>query len=463
MLFIVHLQIVVSPVRVTLRSPRSEHIGLRGEIGSCWRTVRASSRGMRPCSRIDSAADAGECLRIYDRFVRTLPRIWTALAVWAPPVVLGGLALFEIWVDPFLQARSFPGPEPVYTVSVLVMVAGLAVRTRAPGLCLAAVLLELVVEWSSSPQGNVGVSSEWFVAMLVAYYSVGAHCELRAAVVCLAASLPVTISVNVANVVRYDDSVGEVASVYPFVFVLWGAGVAARRLRHRATDLEDRVVALARERDEKARAAVAHERARIARELHDVVTHSVTTMVLQAAGARGVIRSHPERADAALQSTETTGRQALRELRRMLGILRTHDDSAPVPQPGLGDVDSLVDQMRDAGLPVRLDVEGPPLGLAPGVDLAAYRIVQEALTNVLKHAGPVEATVLLRYARDELELVISNAGPVTHGTINGGEPGQGLIGMRERVALYGGMLRTEPDPAGGFTVRALLPLEGERL
>src|SRR5215208_6630797 len=138
-----------------------------------------------------------------------LARVWTPLARWAPPVVLGGLALFEIWIDPFLQARSFPGPEPVYTVAVLVMVAGLAVRTRAPGLCLAAVLLELVVEWAYSPVGSIGVSSEWFVAMLVAYYSVGAHCELKGAAIRLVASVPVTLAVNIANVVTYDDPVAE--------------------------------------------------------------------------------------------------------------------------------------------------------------------------------------------------------------------------------------------------------------
>jgi signal transduction histidine kinase len=393
--------------------------------------------------------------------VRTVARIWTPLARWAPPVVLGGLGLVEIWIDPFLQARSFQGPEVVHTLGVLVMAAGLAIRTRAPGAGLAAVLVALGVEWAYAPRGTAGVSSEWFASMLIAFYSVGAYCPWRAAVIRLAAALPVTLAVNVADLIRHDTPVVEAASLYPFVFVLWGAGVATRRLRQRASDLEGRVNVLARERDERARAAVAHERARIARELHDVITHSVTTMVLQAAGARGVIRSHPDEAEAALGSVVTTGRQALRELRRMLGVLRSEDAGSPAPQPGLRDLDSLAAGMRDAGLVLHLDVAQPPPALAPGVDLAAYRIVQEALTNVLKHAGPAETTVRVRHASDELELVITNAASLARPAPNGSDTGQGLIGMRERVGLYGGTLRAQPDAAGGFTVHARLPLESD--
>jgi signal transduction histidine kinase len=389
--------------------------------------------------------------------VRDLGRVWTALARWAPPVVLGGLALAEIWISPFLEARAFPGPPLVYTAGVLVMAAGLAVRTRAPGLCLAAVLVELVIEWVYAPRGGAGVSAEWFIAMLVAFYSVGAYCDLRAATIRLAAAQPLLLALNIAEVVRGDSSVVEVAGVYPFVFGSWGAGVGVRRMRARASHLEDRVGVLARERDERARAAAAEERSRIARELHDVVAHSVSTMVLQASGARQVLRSHIDDADDAMRSVEVTGRQALRELRRLLGILRTDHSPRLDPQPGVADVEPLVQRMRDTGLPVELELTSTPLALAPGFDLAAYRIVQEALTNVLKHSGRVDTSVRVSCDGDALDLLIRNAGPVPEA--NGDNQGHGLIGMRERVALYGGSLRAGPDDHGGFTVHARLPLE----
>ena len=391
-----------------------------------------------------------------------MARIWPRLALWGPPFVLGGLGLYEIWVEPILQDESFFGPAGVHTIAILVMAGGLAMRVRAPGFALAAVMADLVVEWAYSPSGGPGVSTEWFIAMLFAFYSVGAHCELRPAVVRLALAQPVLLAINVANIARGDSTPYESAGVYPFVFSLWGAGVAVRRMRMRATPLEGRVGALARERDEKARVAAAEERARIARELHDVVAHSVSTMVLQTSGARQVLRSHIDEADQSLRSAEITGRQALRELRRLLGILRTDDQPSLDPQPGVADLASLVDRMRDAGLPVTLESAGAELAIAPGLDLTAYRIVQEALTNVLKHAGKVETLVRVRFDADALDLVIHNPDRVAHGRANGTDPGHGLVGMNERVALYGGTLEAATDPGGGFLVHARLPLEGER-
>lgn len=381
------------------------------------------------------------------------------MARWAPPVVLGGLALAEIWISPFLEARAFPGPALAYTAGVVVMIAGLSVRTHAPGWCLATVLAELLIEWAYAEGGTAGVSGEWFIAMLVAFYSVGAYCDLRGAATRLGAALPVLVGLNIASVATGDSTVVEAAGVYPFVFGLWGAGVGVRAMRLRASRLEDAVDVLARARDENLREAVAQEQARIARELHDVVAHSVTTMVLQASGARQVLRSHTDDADEAMRAVEVTDRQALRELRRMLGILRTDERPRLEPQPGVADLASLVEQMRGAGLPVELEVAGQPLAVAPGFDLAAYRIVQEALTNALKHAGRVETHVRLAFADDAMEIVIRNAGPIPEP--NGDTRGHGLVGMRERVALYGGSLSAGPDSGGGFTVRARLPLEGE--
>jgi signal transduction histidine kinase len=184
-------------------------------------------------------------------------------------------------------------------------------------------------------------------------------------------------------------------------------------------------------------------------------------MVLQTSGARQVLRSHTDEADEALRSVELTGRQALRELRRMLGILRTDEGPRLDPQPGVADVEPLVEQMRDAGPPVELELAGAPLAVAPGFDLAAYRIIQEALTNVLEHAGRVETSVRVSFDAAALDLVILNAGPIAQPPSNDGSPGHGIVGTRERVALYGGSLRAGPNDRGGFTVHARLPLEGE--
>jgi signal transduction histidine kinase len=393
--------------------------------------------------------------------VRTLARIWPQVALWLPPVVLGGVGLFEIWVEPIFQPpHSFPGPAGIHTVGVILLVAGLSVRRRAPGVALGAVLADLVLEWAYGPDV---VSLTAFAGMLVAFYSVGAHRDLRDAALLLGAGLLVLLALDVVDVARGEGTVLDATGEYPFVLVVWGAGVAVRNMRLRASDLEDRVGLLARERDEKARAAAAQERTRIARELHDVVAHSVSTMVLQASGARQVLRSHTDEAEDAMRSVELTGRQALRELRRMLGILRTDDRPSLDPQPGVADIALLVTRMQDTGLPVELEVSCAPPALAPGLDLTAYRIVQEALTNVLKHAGRVETSVRVAFDVEALDLLIHNAGPTPRPTSNGGDPGHGLIGMRERVALYDGTLRARPDDrGGGFTVHARLPLEGER-
>jgi signal transduction histidine kinase len=226
-------------------------------------------------------------------------------------------------------------------------------------------------------------------------------------------------------------------------------------------DRERRAQLAERERDVAAREAVVGERARIARELHDVVAHSVSVMVVQAqAGPR--LLAEPERAKGVFESIETTGREALVELRRLLGVLRAPDQQpATVPQPGLAALQTLVDQVRDAGMRVDLRVEGDPSQLPPGIDLSAYRIVQEALTNSLKHAGRAEAEVIVRYEPSALELEILDNGAGAPSRVNGS--GHGLVGMRERVVLYGGTLEVGARNGHGFAVRARLPLGGEHV
>ena len=201
--------------------------------------------------------------------------------------------------------------------------------------------------------------------------------------------------------------------------------------------------------------AAAEERARIARELHDVVAHSVSVMVVQAQAADRVLEGDEPAARELLGSIETTGRQALSELRRLLGLLRRFEAADLAPQPSLRHLDGLVAQVRDAGLPVELVVHGEPPPLPPGVDLSAYRIVQEGLTNALKHAGRAHARVVVRYTPGEIQLEVADDGA---GNGVGAAAGHGLAGMRERVAMYGGELESGPGATGGYVLRARLPV-----
>jgi signal transduction histidine kinase len=240
----------------------------------------------------------------------------------------------------------------------------------------------------------------------------------------------------------------------------WLTGVGLRRRTEHAAALEERAALLQRRSAEEARRAVEVERARIARELHDVVAHSVSVMTVQASGVRRLLRPEQSREREALEVVERTGREALAEMRRLLGVLRDSDEAPELtPQPSLEHLDGLLEQVRTSGLPVELEVEGEPRPLAPGIDLSAYRVVQEALTNALKHAGDAHAVVRLRYRPDALELEIADDGravPRPNGS------GHGLHGMHERVAVCGGTLDAGPCPGGGFLVRATLPVESPR-
>ena len=226
----------------------------------------------------------------------------------------------------------------------------------------------------------------------------------------------------------------------------------------RAVLLEERAVRLAREQADRTRLAVEQEQARIARELHDIVAHNVSVIVAQAGAAQRVFTTQPDQARQALSSIETAGREALTEMRRLLGVLRAdpgHADRAP--QPGLAQLPALLAQVARAGLPVRLATRGTPRPLPAGVQLSAYRIVQEALTNTLKHAAAAGATVVLGYRAGALELEVRDDG---QGSPAGLAAGQGLVGMRQRAALLGGQLTAGPAPGGGFQVTAHLPIDG---
>lgn len=239
--------------------------------------------------------------------------------------------------------------------------------------------------------------------------------------------------------------------------IAWVLGDSVRYRRGYYASLEDRAARLERERDAQAQIAAAAERARIARELHDVIAHNVSVMVVQADGASYALDSSPERARQALRAIASTGRQALAEMRRMLGVLRSDDgETGVVPLPGIGQLGELLEQTRASGLAVSFTVQGVPGPLPGGLALAAYRIVQESLTNTRKHGGPrASAQVLLRYCEDELMLQITDDG---HGDTHEDGAGHGLTGMRERVSLYNGTLHTGPLPGGGYQVTARLPV-----
>jgi signal transduction histidine kinase len=341
---------------------------------------------------------------------------------------------------------------------VLAVVAGgaLVLRRTAPLTVLAITLAATVaiVALGDDPSG---------VTVLVALYTTAALCGLRVSLLALAATATTAATLSVLTV----DAPGREASATSGAIIaaglsvgIWALGAYAQTRRRYVRELQERAVAAEREREQLARIAVHEERASIARELHDIVAHSVTVMLVGVRGARDVLRSAPETADETLARVERSGEQSLAELRRILALLREPQQTAEShPQPSLAELNELVASYRGAGLPVRLDVIGEPLPLPGGVELSVYRIVQEALTNTLKHTDPSNVTVTLAFRDARLELeVVDDGTPTTPGAVT---TGQGTIGMQERVALLGGELQSGPREGGGFRVAAQLPLGGE--
>jgi signal transduction histidine kinase len=294
-----------------------------------------------------------------------------------------------------------------------------------------------------------------FVALVLVAYAVGSHAEGRSAMLAPPALAGIAAGLFVAAVV-HGQAGGNVVPSFVWLSAAWLVGRIVCSWRRRSVELDLLNRELEGQRELRAQAAVAVERGRIARELHDVIAHNVSMVVVQAGAAASVLEGEQPHVRAALEAIETTGRATVDEMRRLLGVLRQSEDGAALaPQPGLAGLETLVAGVREAGLPVDLRIEGSPRQLPSALDLTAYRIAQEALTNVLKHAGPARAALTVRYdaAAVEIELRDDGAG----GRSNGAGGGHGLIGMRERVALWGGTL----DAGGterGWLVRARLPL-----
>jgi signal transduction histidine kinase len=335
-----------------------------------------------------------------------------------------------------------------------VLTAAMAWRSTAPLATLIAVgAVALAFALADTPPENLASTT---ILVAVLSFAIGAHLPRRRA---RAGLVGVGVLVVVVTAIGPDQTIGDV--IFPVVLFAgcWALGRFGRSRAYLTAELRARTEQLERERTERERDAVARERVRIARELHDVVAHSVSVMVVQAGAARSVLDRDPEATVRALGAVEDTGREALTEMRRLLGILRPDgEDADHAPQPSLDRLGALIARSRDAGLDVELRVEGRAGPLAPGVDLTAFRLVQEGLTNALKHGGLGHAQVVLRWSADVLEVEVANRitdGPAAHGLAGGG---QGLVGMRERVALCGGELRAGPI-GRGFVVRARLPRE----
>jgi signal transduction histidine kinase len=334
----------------------------------------------------------------------------------------------------------------------------IAARRVAP---LAALTISVAAISLHIALGYEGVPAGTFAALVI-LYSAASVADLRKAL--LAGAVTSAGLVIYFTTDRGDPTVTQAVTTSATYAATWGVGVYIRSRRQYTSIVEDRARLLEREREIRSREAVAEERTRIARELHDMVGHALSLIVIQSGGAQRVLESKPELVRDSLASIEATGRQALADMERMLGMLSTTEttDETLSPQPGLGDVEVLAARVSEAGLPVEVTVEGTPVPLPTSVDLSAYRIIQEALTNALKHAGPARVGVSIRYGTGSLELVIVDDGRGTGGDEVGNHHGggRGLIGMKERVALFGGELDAGARPEGGFRVHARLPIEG---
>jgi len=382
------------------------------------------------------------------------PRTLVDLAIAG---VVAVLAVVEVSVS---SAERPPGERAADVVAYALVTAGaaaLVARRRAPVPVFALVSAALATYWIRDHGALLAVLG------LPAVFAVAAH-EPRRTRAWWALAVGCGALLLVASVSVFDTPEGfawlQALSVTAFLIGATVAGVVVRHRERIFVDTERRAAEAEAGRVAAAARAVGDERARIAREMHDVVAHGMSVIAVQAAAGREIVHADPDRAAEVFARIEGVGREALAELRRMLGVLRTTGDEGVSlsPQPGIGDIAACVAESCESGVPTALVVEGDRRPLAPGVELAAFRIVQEALTNVLKHAGrSASAQVRLVYDRDSLVVEVVDDGKGAVSALSGAGTGNGLIGMRERVEIYGGELASGPRPGGGFAVRAVLP------
>ncbi len=381
------------------------------------------------------------------------------------PLLIDGIATFVVFAlmaGQFIGTRQLkPGQHPTTALTWLLAVlicAPILTHRRFPRASVAVCLTAVVVYATGDYVAYPGL------AVFVLTFDIALHSRERVAVATLFASA-VVVGVSVY---LQPDGVAVLATYIESelgILVAWLVGRNLRLRRARWAELQARAERLELEREEEARRAVTEERLRIARELHDVIAHSMSVIAVQSAVGHHVIDTQPAEARHALAAIEATSRSALTEMRRLLGVLRQEGEprGSLTPAPGLADLSMLVTQVQDAGLKIWINVEGQRGAVPPGIDLSAYRIVQEALTNVIKHVGSSSANVTISYRPDSVTVEITDQGagaPAARVPAPRSGSGHGIIGMRERVAVFGGEFTAGPGPDGGFRVRACFPIAG---
>jgi signal transduction histidine kinase len=395
------------------------------------------------------AAEAERWTSHYSAAMAARPT-WRSLALDVGPVV--ALTLVALLLD---YGERFQSPMP----TLVFVVAPLLVRRYVPLAVLLFVALGTLLTAANSPTPVVQVLSVALAsATLGAAAGPSSSERTRHALIVVAVASFLVAGLAVLGADAFE------AVVLPFVILLpsWLAGDV---LRMRRLDALERVAAVERsmrEQEERMRAAAAEERRHMARELHDVVAHAVSVMIIQAGAARQVLRSSPDEAESSLLAVEATGREAMTELRRFLGALADDEAGGLAPQPGIGALGSLVERVREAGLPASLEVDGQPVAVPASLDVTVYRIVQEALTNALRYARHAATLVRLSWEPEQLRLEILDEGPAAAASASEGA-GRGLTGMRDRASLVGGRVEAGPRVGGGYAVRAWLPLSAPPL
>jgi signal transduction histidine kinase len=381
--------------------------------------------------------------------MRERPDLWHRVDALWQDLGLTGMVLFI----PLLSYVFTGTPQHLLDIALILP---LVLRRRAPVLTFTVICLLLLAQAWAFDTPRYGD-----VALLIALHAVAAYGPVWA----VWASLGTGILGAAVAGVRWAQAIHDVGSIVSYFLPLsalvcaaWMLGYLARTRRAYVAGLEERADQLERDAAQQAQIATAAERARIAREMHDVVAHSLSVMVVQADGALYAAEKRPEVAVQTLRTISETGRTSLTEMRKLLGLLRDEGNGSPLaPRPGAGDIHELVDQLRSSGLAIELNVLGDLDRLDPATGLTAYRIVQEALTNTLKHAGPgVTASVDLRVTTDSIRIQVDDDG--RGGTAADDGQGHGILGIRERIAVHDGVVEAGPRPGGGFRVQAIVPL-----
>jgi len=388
-------------------------------------------------------------------------RLWSAVSWWLVPLAILAIGVVDLAQNGSISSNAggtvtFPGPAAAHAVFLLLVTVPLCWRFRAPA-TVAIVVTVVAAAWDLAMfSAKAQPPFEPWLAMLVAVFALASRVDGRR----LWVAASIAGGLFLAGEVRAElagQGTGNVLPAVVFYVLIFALGRMVHAYRRHASGQQDRAERLEREQDALAARAVAAERSRIARELHDVIAHSLSVIVVQAAAERRVLGPGRDSTADTLASIEQAGRQAMTELRRLLGLLRKSDGELSLaPQPGLGELGDLVAQVREAGVEVDVRTDGDLAVLPRGLDLTAYRIVQEALTNVLKHAGAHRVQVSLRCLGRCLDIDVTDDGTSAAAASPGGF---GLVGMRERVSVYGGTVQAGYRNGGGFRVHASLPVE----